>query len=193
MEARKRIAVSAYLAFDEASDQRHEYWDGFVIAMAGAEPEHNQLKDNIARELGNRMVRKGCLVVTSDQRVQLDTKYVYPDVVLSCNPTFAPTRPQSLLTPELIVEVSSPSTDAIDRRDKLTAYMAIPSLREYWIADPSQVSIHQFIHDLDGWRVIAHTSLDGTIKSDHFDLTLAVRDCYVQVLPTEDEADESPQ
>ncbi len=46
-------------------------------------------------------------------------------------------------TPDLVVEVSSPSTATYDRRTKMDAY-ARAGAREYWIADPAAESIELF-------------------------------------------------
>ncbi len=49
------VTLEAYLALDADADVKHEYWDGRVIAMAGAEPEHNQLTGNLATEFNIRL------------------------------------------------------------------------------------------------------------------------------------------
>ena len=57
MQTATRYTAEDYLAFDAASEQRHEFWEGDVRAMAGAEPEHNVLKSNIAGELRGATAR----------------------------------------------------------------------------------------------------------------------------------------
>jgi len=88
--------VDEYLELDrEATDERYEFQHGSVIPMAGAEPEHNQIKDNVSRELRNRLVARDCYVMTSDQRVRVSFGYVYPDVVVACDPSYEDTRLRS--------------------------------------------------------------------------------------------------
>ncbi len=48
------VSLAAYLALDADADVKHEYWDGRVVAMAGAEPEHNQLTANLATGSSHR-------------------------------------------------------------------------------------------------------------------------------------------
>jgi Uma2 family endonuclease len=63
-------------------------------------------------------------------RINAATTY-YPDVQVVCDP--ADTAQQYTTRPCLIVEVLSPSTAAVDRREKLLEYEALDSLRGYLI------------------------------------------------------------
>jgi Uma2 family endonuclease len=121
--ATRSYTVEEYLELDaEADDERYELQDGNVISTIGAEPEHNQVKVNVSSELGNRLVQRGCFVMTSDQRVRVSFGYVYPDVVVTCDPTYEDTRPRTLQNQGLVVEGTSESTEARDHSDKLVAY-----------------------------------------------------------------------
>ena len=66
------VTLEAYLAIDAEADIKHEYWDGRVIAMASAEPEHNQLTGNLATEFNVRLRSRGCRVAVADQRVRVN-------------------------------------------------------------------------------------------------------------------------
>ncbi len=173
-----------YLTLDAEAEEgvRYEYWDGHVVAMAGAEPEHNVLKGNIARELGNRLIKRGCRVMSSDQRVQVGSRYVYPDVVVACKPNYASTRPRTLLNPELLVEVTSTSTAGTDRGSKLAAYTELDSLQEYWIAESNRVLLTQFVRHEAGWLLHNYTHRDAILRSAHFGLEIPVEAFYALVL-----------
>jgi Uma2 family endonuclease len=43
-----RILMSAeeYLAWELTQDERHEYWDGEVVAMSGGTKNHNRVSGN---------------------------------------------------------------------------------------------------------------------------------------------------
>lgn len=181
--ATRSYTVEEYLELDaDAEDERYEFQHGSVIPMTGAEPEHNQVKDNVSRELGNRLVTRNCYVMTSDQRVRVSFGYVYPDVVVACDPTYEDTRPRTLQNPELIVEVTSDSTQARDHSDKLAACTDLSSLQEYWAIDPEKPLLTQYTRDADGWRYRAHTDLSDTVVSEAFDLEVPLRDVYALVL-----------
>ena len=180
--ATRSYTVEEYLELDaEADDERYELQNGSVIPTAGAEPEHNQIKDNVSRELGNRLVKRGCFVMTSDQRVRVSFGYVYPDVIVTSDPTYEDTRPRTLQNPELVVEVTSESTEARDHSDKLAAYTDLDSLREYGVIDPEKPLLAQYTRDASGWQYRAHTELSDTVVSEAFDLEVPLRDLYALV------------
>lgn len=77
----RKLSLADYLALDAEADRCLEYRGGEVVAMAGAEPEHNRIKDNIAHALGHELAERGCWVMPADQRVPVGrSEYVYPDV-----------------------------------------------------------------------------------------------------------------
>lgn len=61
------------------------------------------------------------------------TRVYYPDVIVACGK--AAEVELIVDEPSLIVEDTSPSTRATDRREKLDAYMRIASLRVYLIVE----------------------------------------------------------
>lgn len=73
----------------------------------------------------------------------------YPDVMVACG---EPPDERFETAPCLLVEILSPSTHVIDRREKLAAYTRIPSMRTYVIADPDtpRLEVHRR-HDDDHW------------------------------------------
>jgi Uma2 family endonuclease len=184
--ATRSYTVDEYLELDaEAKDERYEFQHGSVIPMAGAEPEHNQIKNNVSSELRSRLQPKGCWVMTSDQRVRVSFGYVYPDVVVACTPSYEDTRPRTLRNPELTVEVTSDSPQARDHSDKLAAYTELESLQEYWVIDSVKPLLTQYSRDADGWRYRAHTALSETVTSSAFDLNIPLRDVYALVIEEE--------
>ena len=118
-----RYTVEEYLALERQSEERHEYIDGQIYAMAGGSYQHAQIIGGLVREFGNALKKRPCSVVPSDLRLRVspDGLYTYPDVVVICgDPRFADDRRDTLLNPTLIVEVLSPSIEAYDNRLKAT-------------------------------------------------------------------------
>jgi Uma2 family endonuclease len=122
----------AYLAFERATPEKHELWDGQVYAMGGASLAHHRIVANLLRHLGNALDGSGCVALPSDIRVRIPMRdrYVYPDVTIVCGPPELEGEADVLLNPRTIIEVLSPSTAAFDRGDKFSGYRSIPSLRE---------------------------------------------------------------
>lgn len=192
--ARRTPSVEEYLRRDaDAQDARYEYIDGRIYALAGAEPAHNLIKDNIQGELYQQLRPRGCRSFTSDQRVRISaTRYVYPDVVVVCGaPEYTDERPASLANPELLVEVISPSTAGRDHKEKLDVYLQLPELKEYWIVESERPFLVQYVRRAEEWIVRPVRGLEATVQSDHFDVELAMEAIYaLAAFPSEEEADD---
>ncbi|HEY9785394.1 MAG TPA: Uma2 family endonuclease [Candidatus Obscuribacterales bacterium] len=115
----------------------------------------------------------------------------YPDVVVSCGKY----EDSSALAanPVLIVEVLSPSTASIDRREKVIAYKQMPSLKEYMIVHQrrQRVELHrrndrgqwQFFEFEPGSEVLLASIPVGAV-------TISMKDIYEDV---KREQDKSPR
>lgn len=128
------FTVKEYLALEAVAETKHEFFGGYIVAMAGAEPEHNQVVQNVRAELTIALAHKPCRITGADQRVLVESinEYFYPDVLVTClEPRYVDPSPRSLVNPEVIVEVLSPTTERYDRGDKWSAYQTIPSLTDY--------------------------------------------------------------
>jgi Uma2 family endonuclease len=78
----------------------------------------------------------------------------------------------------LIVEVLSPSTEAIDRREKLAAYRRIPSVQEYVLIAQSERSVEIYRRQDDlNWSYLAFTD-DEAVTLDSVGLTLPINLIY---------------
>jgi Uma2 family endonuclease len=139
------LSEAEYLASEELSPVKREYVDGHVFAMAGATNSHNIITTNTLFHLHSHVRGSSCRAYVNDMkaRIKAINTYYYPDVMVSCGPQ----KPESVFTetPVLIVEVISRSTETTDRREKLTNYRKIPTLREYVLIDQRQrlVEVHR--------------------------------------------------
>lgn len=145
-----------YLALEAVAEIKHEYFDGQIVGMAGAEPEHNQIVQNLRAVLTIALATRPCRITGADQRVKCESRaeYFYPDVVVTCTePRYSEPGPRSLVNPQLIGEVLSPSTAAHDRGPKWLAYQTIASLDDYLIiaSDRRRVDHHQ--RSGDAWTL----------------------------------------
>src|SRR5689334_17788040 len=117
---RLKMTPEEYLAFERASEQKHEYVDGEIFAMAGGTREHNLIAANVVGELRSALLERPCEVYGSDQKLKTPAgKYHYPDVSVICGPpVFEDETRDVMLNPRAIVEVLSDSTERYDRGDK---------------------------------------------------------------------------
>ena len=113
----ERYTVKEYFALEEQSDLRYEDYDGHLVALSGASPNHNRIVPDTVTELNIALRGGRCEVFSNDMRVAMHEAnyYVYPDIAVACEePAFAPGRFTTLPNPVVIVEVLSPSTAAND-------------------------------------------------------------------------------
>ncbi len=159
-EAPKFISESDYLIGEANAETKSEYDNGVLVAMAGAQTEHNLIVSNMIRLLGNCAVEKGCDVFPSDMLLKLSSckRYVYPDVMMVCGKKIIKRKEQNgmdvLLNPTVIVEVSSPSTEQDDQIKKRDCYFELKSLKQYVLIDSQKKSVWVYTRngsDSDDW------------------------------------------
>lgn len=147
------FTVREYLALEGASDTKHEFSRGRIIAMAGAELAHNRIAMSIGREIDVQLEARPCQTLGSDQRVLVEAigEYFYPDISVTClEPVLVEPRPRSLANPQVIVEVLSPTTAGYDRGDKWAAYRMIPTLTDYVMVSSMRREIEHYRRAGDG-------------------------------------------
>jgi Uma2 family endonuclease len=177
------IPIREYLDGEQKSDIRHEYLAGRVEPIAGAGEKHNRISLNMAFHLRAAARGKACGVFISDMKVRVEQNdaYYYPDVMVTCDTQ--DTEPLYKHTPCLIVEVLSPATEAIDRREKMTAYRTLPSLRYYLLVAQDKRQIEFFTRASDNrWHsaIIENTGI-LEILCDGFKANFSLDDIYEDV------------
>src|SRR4051812_47195317 len=103
--ALKYVSVEEYLQLEEAAEEKHEYVEGDIVAMAGATREHNQVVSNLIRENGSFLKGKNGYIFPSDFRVTTPAgkSYFYPDATIVCGETqMQPDIFDTLLNPVVI-------------------------------------------------------------------------------------------
>lgn len=179
------LSVEEYFAREEKSEIRHEYWNGYVIAMAGNGEDHVTLSAQLVISLGNALYDKPCRVGGSDLSVKVEASnsYLYPDAVVWCKDAeFEGKYRTRLLTPVVVAEVLSPSTAHRDRGVKLEAYLQIPSLTDYLILSPEKVSVQHFARSFDGsWAYRHYVLRDQVIRLARLEIELTVGELYRQL------------
>lgn len=186
----QRMTEAEYLAFERESDIKHEYLDGYVIAMAGASRQHNLICANLSRLIGNHILDRNCELYQSDMRVKtISADYTYPDVTVVCgSPDFADNQMDILLNPTLIIEVLSSSTERYDRGKKFQDYRERNTLQEYVLVSQETARIERFVRQNDEWIFADAQGLDSTIILTSLDCTLQLSDVYRKVEFNPDDA-----
>ena len=83
-------------------------------------------------------------------------------------------------SPTLIIEVLSPSTEGIDRREKLRAYRTLPSLKEYALVSQDECKLELYRRRGDiGWDIITFEPGD-TVELASVELQMPIADIYFE-------------
>jgi Uma2 family endonuclease len=181
-----RATYADYLAAEQGSERRHEFFDGVIVAMAGGSDEHNAIASRFAGLFGAR-VRRGCRSYTPDQRfwISATTRGRYSDGSIICGkPEHPPHDAQATTNPSVIVEVLSPSSAGDDDGDKRRDFQSLASLQAYVLAaqDARRVRVYRRT-ERGEWRAEPDVYRDG----DSFDLPtltrpIAVDEIYDDIL-----------
>src|SRR5215475_2147969 len=139
-----RITPKEYLELERKAEIKSEYLDGEMFAMSGVTLEHSSIVVNLITELNNQFIDRPCQVHGPDLRVKVSPTglYTYPDLVAFCEkPLFEDEHFDTLLNPQVIIEVLSNSTEAYDRGKKFAHYRTVESLREYVLVSQTEYRI----------------------------------------------------
>jgi Uma2 family endonuclease len=139
VEAVAYTPFEAYLEAERDSLTRHEFVAGRLFALAGASHRHDVIVSELHRRLADGARARNCRSFAHNRlvRTRCGNAY-YPDLVVICGP---PPNDLYDTDPALVVEVLSPSTTAIDRREKPVAYAEAPSLQMLWLVEPYERKI----------------------------------------------------
>jgi len=176
------ISVEEYLAGELESDVRHEYLDGVVYAMAGASEEHINISMNIAFALRQHLRGKSCRVLMTEMKTRLsfadEEIFYYPDVMVLCDPR--DTHDYFKRYPKVLIEVLSPSTESIDRREKFFNYRKIETLEEYVLVaqDKFEVTVHRRARQ---WRPESATKTSQSLRLPSLKFQMRLSAVYDQV------------
>jgi Uma2 family endonuclease len=202
-EPPRRVSVEEYLRLEAASNEKHEYWHGWMYprmyppgshwAMAGGTLAHSRLIIRLTAALDTHLGDGPCAVYQGDVRLYVNEQdYFYPDAFISCDEATDPTaiaRNDAIL----IAEVLSPSTGDFDRGEKLDDYSSLPGLREYVLLDTHQVKaiLHRRERGSPWTRFVVLDGADLELESIAFSIPLALLYRGIPLAP-EVEEDSAP-
>ena len=188
-EAPVLVSPEEYLAREREAEERSEYWEGEIFTMSGASPRHGAIVVNLAVSLHGQLRGSPCSVLVTNMRVKAarTSAYFYPDVVVTCGGSQLEDQHQdTLLNPTLIIEVLSPSTADYDHGRKWEHYRRIASLQDYLLIAQDQPRVERYTRQGDlAWLFSETVELEDVIHLDSIGCTLALRDIYENVLPSE--------
>lgn len=189
------LSPAEYLAFERRARERHEYVGGQLRHRQGANLCHNLIVVQLTTAIHKVIADKPLEGYILDMRVRIpDGPYYYPDAVVAPRPPeLEDAQQDTLLNPVVVVEVLSPSTEAIDRGEKLDNYRRIPSLIDYLIVFQDQMRVEHYSRmTADEWRLVTHSGSDAAIPLESFGCELRLAEVYRRWLDEQPQNGEAP-
>lgn len=177
------LSVEDYLRYEADGTVRHEYVMGRIHAMAESTESHNLISGNVAAAFHAHLRGGPCKAYMADFKVRLEINrediFYYPDVMVACQRVGV--EQYYLRYPTLLVEVLSPSTENIDRREKLLNYPQISTVEEYVLIAQAtrEVTIHRRSED---WAPLLLTAPDAVAEFRSIKLSLPLHQIYEGVI-----------
>lgn len=168
---------------ERASDQKHEYFQGEILAMSGAGFRHNIIFRNLYGDLAYRSKGKPCQPYGSDMRIHIpeNTLFTYPDISIFCRDITNDEGDDDIFVqPTVLIEILSPATRNYDRGTKFRLYREIPSLKEYVLVDSEAVSVEIFrLNESRHWELEEYKKQDEILYIRTIEFKLSLKELYL--------------
>ncbi len=182
----KTITPEEYLKLSEESEEKLEYLNGEIIAMAGTTITHISIIKNLTKLLDDCLLAKGCHLMNGELKLytnECDKAYFYPDIHIYCQNKYNEQTPfdvMQLSEPDYIIEVLSKSTRGFDRGAKFDCYRQIKSLKKYVMIESQLADFPPavFVREWENDRRFVETKLDLEETLDVLGCEIEIKDIY---------------
>ncbi|MBQ9345797.1 MAG: Uma2 family endonuclease [Oscillibacter sp.] len=182
-------------------EPQEEVINGKVVMMATPTSNHNRITVNLSNIFGAFLRGKPCEYFSDREALYLeeDMEEYQPDGMVVCDPEKV--RDKGVYgTPDLVIEVLSPSTGRYDKGHKKDIYEK-HGVREYWIIGPGDRFVEQYVLEdgrfvlrgayslypdflLEGMKEEERAELVTEFQCGLFkDLTVRLEDVFYRVTP----------
>lgn len=173
-------STEEFLKLEEGSSMAYEYVAGQIYAMAEPSQAHEIIVDNLLVPLKAHVHGRPCRAHSAERRILFkchgDDIAYRPDVWVGCGEKRGP-KGELVYEPRLVIEVLSPSTARIDRREKAFNYRQIPTLEELVLVAQKNAHVTLYRRS-DEWKPIVNDSPDGTLELQSVGLVLPMAQIY---------------
>jgi len=176
--------AEAFLAWEEAQTERHEYVDGEVYPMVGARRGHSIIAGNAFIWLRQAFRGSPCMAYGEGMKLHLNEAgdFLYPDVMVTCDPRDRhPGEDRYIAHPWLIAEVLSESTAALDRGRKFELYRQIDALTHYLLVEQSRPHADLFVKNAQSQWVLHPLAVADNIPIEQLGRPWPVASLYEDV------------
>jgi Uma2 family endonuclease len=165
----KKYKVQEFLKKDDfAENQLYELLNGVIVKRSSPSPAHQSTLLALAKKLDDftRNKQLGKIFVAPIDIFLDEENLVLPDLV------FVAESKKHIITengiegsPNLVVEILSPSTARYDRGEKMKLYKR-HQIHEYWIIDPKALSVEIYFYQNEDYDLKEYAIEKGEVKSN---------------------------
>jgi len=182
---KQKISIEEYLAMENASLEKHEYYKGEVFAMSGAKVPHVRITDNFLFQLKLKLKGKKCQPYGSDLRIHIpsNTLFTYPDISIFCGEIVTLNNDEfNALNPTVLIEVLSPKTKNYDRGEKFKLYRDINTLKEYILIDSQSLHVEVFrLNENNHWELEEYNDANNYLEIKAINESILIAEIYEDV------------
>lgn len=199
-------SIEEYLALERASEERHEYIDGCIYAMAGETGEHADICTNLVRVVSTQLLGASCRARSIGTKVHsgptprhspsTEGFFSYPDLVVICGePQYHDEHTDVILNPAVIIEVLSEATESFDRGEKFHRYQVWNlTLTDYLLVSQTAPIIEHYYRQRGGsWSYMMYQGLDRSFTIESIGCELRLADVYDRINFESQDSDESSE
>lgn len=193
LPAPRMLTAGDYLTLERTWEDRAQWLDGVIYAMAGESPNHRRICINLTRLLSTHVRGSPCEVFSKDTKVRsgparddsLQGLLSYSDLGVVCGPEqYHDVHQDVLLNPRVLIEVLSPSTQAFDRGEKRERYTTwLETLEDYLLVAQDRPHIEHWHRQEHGtWLVRSIVGCEATLTLESLGAQLPLAEVYERVV-----------
>jgi prevent-host-death family protein len=171
----KKVSYEEFMEISEKSELRMEFIDGEIVLQASPSFKHQEMSGCLHVLFSQYLRGKSCKVLYAPFDVHFfkpeikDPDVCQPDLLIACDFEEAVNEKGRYMgTPSMVVEILSPGTRSKDMVKKLNTYM-LSGVREYWMVDPEQQTVIQYVFENREIAFYQSYRSDGVVVSQAFE------------------------
>jgi Uma2 family endonuclease len=172
----QRMTIADFLTWSARHDGKFELHRGQPLAMAPPTRAHGQIAANASAVIHRQLAAPCRVVAEAGIAFEGEDTMYQPDLVVTCTPHVRGER--MTLSPILIAEVLSESTERKDRQIKLPSYRMIPSVREIVLIDPERAFLEIHRRADDRWYVDLVSGIEAVARLESIGVDLPLGALY---------------
>ncbi len=175
------LSYTEYLDHECVSSIKHDFVNNQVFTIAGTDANHNLIVCNLVAAIHQRLRGLNSRLFALDMKLTINSANnatYYPDVMVVGDRDDNNYVTQN---PSLVVEVMSPYTVMLDRREKRFNYQRLDCLQEYVLVSQAEIKVEVYRRDQDGGWLVQCLGVGESLDLRSIDLAIALSEIYEDV------------